>query len=236
MAEPTATAEDPRGSSTLTRPSGLRRRIGAHMVDSLATSPHAATAVEVRFDRVLATRAAHGGERPPGVVAFVGWACARAIAEFPLVNASWEEGGIRVFDHVGLGVAVDLDHAGLVVPVVRHAEELTPTQLQERIDDLTSRARERRLGVADLEGGTFTVSSLGRSGTLFTIPVINQPQSAILSCDTVTSRPVVEHGADGPQVGIGQVGVLTASFDHRTFDGAYCAAFLDRVRTLLESC
>jgi pyruvate dehydrogenase E2 component (dihydrolipoamide acetyltransferase) len=210
---------DLRGPSQVRRTSATRRRIAAHMVSSLATSPHAATAMEVRFD---STR---------GVLPRVVWACAQAMGHYPLINASWEADGIRVFEEVHIGVAVDLLYEGLVVPVVRQASRLDPAALADRIADLHARAHARSLGVADLTGGTFTVSSLGRSGTLFTVPVINQPQAAILSCDTVAPRPVV---LDDGTVGVAPVGVLTLSFDHRVFDGAYAAAYLSHVRTLLN--
>ncbi|ROO60125.1 2-oxoacid dehydrogenase/acyltransferase catalytic subunit [Micromonospora sp. Llam0] len=180
------------------------------MVRSLATSPHAAMAVEVRFDAVEADRATRGS-RPPGMLAYLARATAQALTEFPMVNASWEEAGIRVFEQVNLGIAVDLRHEGLVVPVVHRTNEL------------------------DLTGGTFTLSSLGRSGTLFTVPVINQPQAAILSFDSVADRPVVVRDGGRPRLDVGRVAVLTASFDHRVFDGAYCAAFLGRIRHLVES-
>jgi len=215
------------------RASGIRRRIAEHMVRSLATSPHAATAVEVRYDAVEAARRASAA--PPSVLACTAWAVVRALADFPHVNASWEDGAIRVFEHVNLGVAVDLNHEGLVVPVVHGAHGLDVAGLHERIAGLTAKARAGGLRVADMAGGTFTVSSLGRSGTLFTIPVINQPQAAILSMDTIASRPVVVEDAGGPRIEPGRVAVLTLSFDHRVFDGAYAAAFLARVRELLEN-
>lgn len=225
-----AAASDPRGPSTLRHATGIRRRIAEHMVRSLATSPHAATAVEVRFDAVEAARQA--SPTRPSVPACTAWAVTRALADFPHLNSSWEDGSIRVFDHVNLGVAVDLNHEGLVVPVIHAAHELTLTDLHHRITDLTTRAHAGKLRIADMTGGTFTLSSLGRSGTLFTIPVINQPQSAILSMDTITPRPVV---TDNTRIEIARVAVLTLSFDHRVFDGAYAAAFLARVRTLLEN-
>ncbi|MFI6710716.1 2-oxo acid dehydrogenase subunit E2 [Nonomuraea sp. NPDC050478] len=225
-----AVTTDPRGPSTVRRASGIRRRTAEHMVRSLATSPHAAMAVEVRFDAVEAARRASAAR--PAVPAYTAWAVTRALADFPLVNSSWEDGSIRVFEHVNLGVAVDMSHEGLVVPVIRGAHELDVEGLHERITEVTGRARSRALGVADMAGGTFTLSSLGRSGTLFTIPVINQPQAAILSMDTIARRPVV---ADGSRVEAGLVAVLTMSFDHRVFDGAYAAAFLARVRERLEN-
>ncbi|MFV2084681.1 2-oxo acid dehydrogenase subunit E2 [Micromonospora sp. LOL_021] len=229
-----AAPADPRGPGELVRPDGLRRRIAAHMVRSLATSPHAAMAVEVRFDAVEADRATRGS-RPPGMLAYLARATAQALTEFPMVNASWEEAGIRVFEQVNLGIAVDLRHEGLVVPVVHRANELDLTTLHDRITDVTARTHQRRLGVTDVTGGTFTLSSLGRSGTLFTVPVINQPQAAILSFDSVADRPVVVRDGGRPRLDVGRVAVLTASFDHRVFDGAYCAAFLGRIRHLIES-
>lgn len=231
--DPGEPADDPRGPSVVRRAGPTRRRIAEHMVRSLATSPHAATAVEVRYDAVEAVRRASPAR--PSAQAYTAWAAIRALAEFPLLNASWEDGSIRVFEHVNLGVAVDVNHQGLLVPVIRRAQDLDAGELHERIAELGGRAHARRLGVADLTGGTFTLSSLGRSGTLFTIPVINQPQAAILSMDTIAARPVVADRGDGPRVEVGRVGVLTLSFDHRVLDGAYAAAYLGRVRELLET-
>jgi 2-oxoglutarate dehydrogenase E2 component (dihydrolipoamide succinyltransferase) len=121
-----------------------------------------------------------------------------------------------------------------VAPVVRKAHTLTVTQIAEAVHDLAARARANKLKADDLSGGTYTLSNSGTFGTLITAPIINQPQVAILSTDGVRKKPVVIEHPDGDAIAIRPVGILAQSFDHRAFDGAYSAAFLDRIRKILE--
>jgi pyruvate dehydrogenase E2 component (dihydrolipoamide acetyltransferase) len=135
---------------------------------------------------------------------------------------------------VNLAIAVDLGADGLVAPVIRHAERLSLTELAHAIHALADRARAKTLTPDELTGGTYTLSNSGVFGTLITAPVINQPQVAILSTDGVRKRPVVIEDQNGDSIAIRPVGVLAQSFDHRAFDGAYSAAFLAKVRSVLE--
>jgi 2-oxoglutarate dehydrogenase E2 component (dihydrolipoamide succinyltransferase) len=157
-----------------------------------------------------------------------------AIKEFPHVNASVDGESLIVHSAINLAFAVDLNFDGLVAPVVRDAKELKVSALAHRINDMVQKARNNKLSADDLSGGTYTLSNPGPFGTLFTAPIINQPQVAILSIDAIAKRPVVIQGPEGDSLGIRPVGVLAQSFDHRAFDGAYSAAFLNRLKSLLE--
>ncbi len=213
--------------------SRIRRLTGAHMVMSKATSPHVLQAVEVDFHAVEAARAA------PGVsltyLPFIAHAVCRAIADFPHINASIEGDNLVVHGPVNLGIAVDLGFEGLMVPVVRGAQEMSVAELARAIGDLSQRARAKALQPDELAGGTYTLSNSGPYGTLITAPIINQPQVAILSSDGVRKKPVVIEQPEGDIIAIRPVGVLAQSFDHRAFDGAYSAAFLKRLREIIET-
>ena len=151
------------------------------------------------------------------------------------MNASVQGDSLVIHEHVNLAIAVDLGHDGLVAPVIKHAEKLSVAQLADAISDIAQRSRTNRLKADDFAGGTYTLSNSGTFGTLITAPIINQPQVAILSTDGVRKKPVVIETSEGDTIGIRPVGVLAQSFDHRAVDGAYSAAFLDRVRKLIET-
>jgi 2-oxoglutarate dehydrogenase E2 component (dihydrolipoamide succinyltransferase) len=136
---------------------------------------------------------------------------------------------------LNLGIAVDLDAEGLVVPVIKRADALSVGDLARTIRDLATRARAKSLGVDDMSGGTFTITNPGPYGTLITGAVINQPQVAILSTDGVTRKPVVVNGPDGSEaIAIHSIGLVALTFDHRAIDGAYAARFLARLAQLLH--
>jgi 2-oxoglutarate dehydrogenase E2 component (dihydrolipoamide succinyltransferase) len=157
-----------------------------------------------------------------------------AIREFPRINASVDGDGLVIHSSVHLSIAVALGLEGLVAPVIRDAGDLTVSDLARGISEISARARDNALGADDFSGGTYTLSNNGSFGTLMTAPIINQPQIAILSVDAIKKRAVVIEGPEGDAIGIRPVGVLSQSFDHRAIDGAYSAAFLDKLRTLLE--
>ena len=220
--------------------SRIRKLTAEHMVMSKATSPHVLQAVEVDFsgvDRVRkAMREAWKAQRGYSLtyLPFISYAVCQALREFPHANASVDGEALRVHGHVNLAIAIDLGPGGLVAPVIKSAEKLGVTQLAESIHDLAGRARDNKLKADDLSGGTYTLSNSGTFGTLITAPVINQPQVAILSTDGVRKKPVVIEHPDGDSIAIRPVGILAQSFDHRAIDGAYSAAFLDRIRKILE--
>ena len=162
-------------------------------------------------------------------------AVVEAIADFARVNASVGDDELVVHRDVGLGIAVDLDFEGLIVPVVPDAGNKSVTELAEAISELAERARKRQLSPDAVAGGTFTITNPGPFGTAISVPVINQPQVAILATDRVVPRPLVVEGRGGHSIAVHPVGRLTLSFDHRAFDGAYAAAFLGKVREILET-
>ncbi len=220
--------------------SRIRKQIGDHMVRSKATSPHVLQAVEADFHAVDKARAAHGEAWRAAegyaltYLPFIARATIEAIAEFPRINASIVGDDLVIHRSVHLGIAVDLGFEGLMVPVIKDAHELSVPDLARAIRHVAVGARDGKLGADDYAGGTYTLSNSGPFGTLITAPVINQPQVAILSTDGVRKKPVVIEGDDGDAIAIRPVGVLAQSFDHRAFDGAYSAAFLNRLRDILE--
>ena len=220
--------------------SRIRKNIGEHMVRSKATSPHVLQAVEADFHSVEKARATHGNAWRDAYsfslsyLPFISRAIVEAISEFPRVNASIDGDNLEIHRSVNLGIAVDLGFEGLVVPVIKDAQDAKLQDLAFTIRDLAVRAREGKLGADDLAGGTYTLSNSGPFGTLITAPIINQPQVAILSSDGVRKKPVVIEGEGGDSIAIRPIGVLAQSFDHRAFDGAYSAAFLNRLREIIE--
>jgi pyruvate dehydrogenase E2 component (dihydrolipoamide acetyltransferase) len=220
--------------------SNMRRRTAEHMVRSKATSPHAFIAKEVDFEAVERVRTAWGDrfKAEEGFtltyLPFVARAAIEALRDFPLLNASVVDESLLVHAEVNLGIAVDLSHEGLIVPVIPRAEEVTLRGVARRIRDLAERARSRQLNADDIAGGTFSITNDGPFGTYFTVPIINQPQVAILATDGIARRPVVVTQPDGSEsIAIHSTGVLGMSWDHRAVDGAYVSLFLSRVAELL---
>ena len=210
----------------------VQRLTGEHMLRSVHVAPNAFIAMEVDFERVDQVRRAVGLTYLP----FVARAVVDGIAAFPNVNAEVGDGELVVHRTVHLGIAVDLDHEGLIVPVVHDADTKRLGALAGTIDDLAARAHAKRLAPDDVAGGTFTITNPGPSGTTISAPIIHQPQVAILSTDGVKRRPVVVEADNGTEaIAVHAVGMLGVSFDHRAFDGAYAAAFLARVRAIIET-
>jgi pyruvate dehydrogenase E2 component (dihydrolipoamide acetyltransferase) len=209
---------------------------------SKGVSPHAFSVVEVDFANVDKTRGAvkDGWRKAEGFsltyLPFISRATIDALLEFPHLNASVGENDLVIHRFVDLGVAVDLDYEGLIVPVIRDAEELRLRAIARHIHDLASRARTKKLMPDEISGGTFTISNNGSAGSVLTMPIINQPQVAILSTDAITRKPVVVETTDGGEaIAVHPVGNLAMAWDHRAFDGAYAANFLRRVKEILET-
>jgi pyruvate dehydrogenase E2 component (dihydrolipoamide acetyltransferase) len=220
--------------------SNMRRRTAEHMVRSKATSPHAFIAYEVDFENVERVRKAWGArfKEQEGFsltyLPFIARATVEALRDFPLLNASVVDQSLVVHSQINLGIAVDLSNQGLIVPVIHQAEEVTLRGVARRIRDLADRARGRKLNADDIAGGTFSITNDGPFGTYFTVPIINQPQVAILATDGIARRPVVVTHADGSEsIAIHSTGILGMSWDHRAVDGAYVSSFLARVSDLL---
>jgi pyruvate dehydrogenase E2 component (dihydrolipoamide acetyltransferase) len=218
----------------------IRRRTAEHMVRSKATSPHTLMVKEADYERVEQVRRTHGERFKSeegfslSYLPFAARAAVEALGVYPHLNSSVGEDALIVHHDVNLGVAVDLDNEGLIVPVVHHAEELTLRGMARRIRDLADRARTKRLSADDISGGTFSITNAGPFGTLLTGAIINQPQVAILSTDGVSRRPVVVQLPDGSEsIAIHSMGLLAMTFDHRAVDGAYVARFLARMSEIL---
>lgn len=209
-----------------------RRATAEHMVRSLRTSAHTLVGVQVDYHRLDAVRA---GARL-SYLPFVARAVIDGLRAYPHLNASVGDDELIVHRRIHLGVAVDVDGEALVVPVVHDADGLRLPALSAAVADLAAKARAKRLGADDLSGGTFSITNVGRYGTVVTAPVINQPQVAILSTDGVRMTPVAVATPQGEWVvAVHPVGNLSLSFDHRAVDGAYAAAFLAHVRDVLET-
>lgn len=222
--------------------SNIRRRTAEHMVRSLATSAHTLVVIEVDYDNVDKVRLA-GRDRfrqEEGIsltyMPFIARATVDAIRDFPHVNASVGEDELIVHRHVNLGIAVDMDFQGLIVPVVAGADGKRLRALAREMADLGRRAKAKKLSADEISGGTFTITNAGGYGTLITGPIINQPQVAILSTDGIKPRPVaVPLPGGGYGIAVHPVGNLAISFDHRAYDGAYSSAFLARLKEILET-
>jgi pyruvate dehydrogenase E2 component (dihydrolipoamide acetyltransferase) len=220
----------------------IRRLTAEHMVRSKATSAHTLMVKEVDYEKVESVRARHGKSFKElngfglSYLPFNAVAVAEALRDFPRLNASVGNDELIVHLDINLGIAVDIDNEGLVVPVIRNVGELAITRVAASVRDVAERARTKRLGADELAGGTFTISNPGPFGTLLTGAIINQPQVAILSTDSVVRKPVVIVAADGTEsVGIHSVGLLALTFDHRAVDGAYAARFLLRIAEILNT-
>ena len=218
----------------------IRRVTAEHMVRSKATSPHVLQAVEADFSAVASVRSQtrerwrsdHGFSLT--YLPFIAQAVCIALRDFPRLNSSVDGDSLVLHKRVHLSVAVDLNFEGLVAPVIDNADGLTVSDLAHRIHEISARAREGKLSADEFSGGTYTLSNNGSFGTLLTGAIINQPQVAILSIDAIKKRPMVIEGSAGDSIGIRPIGILSQSFDHRAVDGAYSAAFLHKIKTLLE--
>ncbi len=224
--------------------SRLRVRIGENMIRSRQTAAHVWSSVEVDYERIAEMRSAHKGrfKREEGFsltyMPFVCRATIDALKAFPVVNSSFylEERKAVYHSRVHLGIAVDLDQQGLVVVTVRDADDLRLTGLARHIRHLASAARSRRLGPDQLSGSTFTITNPGPFNSFISAPIINVPNVAILSTDTVAKRPVVVTTADGRDaLAIRHIGYLGFSWDHRAFDGSTAVLFLQRIKHNLET-
>jgi pyruvate/2-oxoglutarate dehydrogenase complex dihydrolipoamide acyltransferase (E2) component len=207
----------------------MRKRIAEHMVRSLRTAAHATTIVEADMSRIEAARGRLS------YLPFVARATISALREHPTLNA-WLEGDLlTVHQEVHLGIAVSLGEQGLIVPVIRNAQELSHEGLASRIKDLAERARGKRLSPDEVGGGTFTITNPGAYGAVLATPIINQPQVAILDLEAVVKRPVVVTDADGrDSIAIRPMTYLCMSWDHRALDGAVAAQFLATLKRRIE--
>lgn len=219
----------------------IRKRTAEHMAKAWATVPHVLQVVEADFSGVDQARRAAGARwnTQEGFsltyLPFVACATAAALVKFPRLNASFGGDHLLLHRRVNLGIAVDLEFEGLLVPVVKDANTKSLPELARAINDLAARARTGKLKPDDMTECTYTITNNGAFGTLLTAPIISPPQVAILSTDGVRKRPVVIEDNGGDRVEVRLIGMLAQSFDHRAVDGAYAAAFLREVKTLIET-
>jgi pyruvate/2-oxoglutarate dehydrogenase complex dihydrolipoamide acyltransferase (E2) component len=212
--------------------SRMRQTVGEHMKRSLDTAATCTTWIEADMSRIERARKEVGLTALP----FVARSAIDALREYPLLNA-WLQGDQHtVHTDVNLGIAVSLGDDGLIVPVIRQAQDLSAEGLSKRIKELARAARSRTLRPDDVQDGTFTITNPGQYGSIMATPVINQPQVAILDLEAVVKRPVVVTDADGnDSIAIRPITVLGLSWDHRALDGALAAQFLAAVKRRIEA-
>ena len=219
--------------------SAMRRAIAEHMVRSRRTAPHVTTVFEVDVSRIVAHRARRKAdfERQGVKLTYTPYFVQAAVAGLqavPAVNASYTDEGIVLHQRIYMGVAVALDE-GLIVPVVRDADEKNLLGLARAVNDLSERARSRRLKPDETQGGSFTITNHGVSGSLFATPIINQPQAAILGVGAIQKRAVVITQDDVDAIAIRPMCYVSLTIDHRLLDGATADKFLSVLKEFLES-
>jgi pyruvate dehydrogenase E2 component (dihydrolipoamide acetyltransferase) len=246
-AQPAAAAPAPRPAAPAPIPGDLvpltnmRKLIAKHMIESRRTSAHVHCMYEVDFTRIVNLRGKqkNGFEQRHGVrltfMPFFVRAAIMALQQWPIINASLEGDNIRYHRNINVGIAVALDW-GLIVPVVKNAGDLNFLGLQRGITDLGERARGKKLKPEDVEGSTFTVTNPGQFGAVFGLPIINQPNSAIMGVGGITKMPLVVTDKDGnDSIAIRSVVHLTLGYDHRLIDGAVADQFMAQVKKNLET-
>ena len=219
----------------------MRKIIAQRMIESRRTSAHVHCMYEVDFTRIVTLRAKHKSafEQRHGVrltfMPFFVRATIIAVQQFPIVNASLEGDSVRYHRQINVGIAVALDW-GLIVPVLKNAGDLNFLGLQRGITDLGERARSKKLKPEDVEGSTFTVTNPGQFGAVFGLPIINQPNSAIMGVGGITKQPLVVTDKEGnDSIAIRSVVHLTLGYDHRLIDGAVADQFMALVKKNLET-
>jgi len=217
----------------------MRKSIAEHMVRSKHTSPHVTTVFEVDLSRVVMHRAANKAafERDGANLTFTPYFVAAAVAalkQHPLANSSWSDDGIVLHRHVNVGVAVSLGAEGLIVPVIKNADSMNLLGLARAVNDLADRARSKQLKPDEVQGGTFTITNHGTSGSLFATPIINQPQCGILGVGKIEKRVVVvtQDGVDA--IAIKPMVFIGLTFDHRILDGNSADNFVASITQMLE--
>jgi 2-oxoisovalerate dehydrogenase E2 component (dihydrolipoyl transacylase) len=228
-------AAPPAAGDQLHRLSALRRTVAERMAQSKREIPHAYGMIEVDLSAIVRHREAHKAAWHAregvniSVTAFLVRAATRALRAYPMVNSTFTPEGVlyKGAIHFGIGVAIP---DGLIVPVIKHADQKSVTGLAREIDDLSTRARDGKLTLDDVSGGTFTLTNPGVFGSITSMPIINYPQAAILAADAIVRRPVVV----GDAIAIREIMHLGLAFDHRAFDGAVAVRFLNHIKAQLE--
>jgi len=235
-----AAAVVPAPGDQLIRHSTVRKQIAERMVASKRISPHVLTVMEADLSRVVAHRAANKAafEREGVNLTFTAYfvsAIVTALKANPLVNSTWTDEGLLLHRDINIGMATSLGEEGLLVPVIKNADHLSLLGIARAVNDLAARARSKKLTPDEVKGATFTLTNHGTAGSLFAMPIINQPQCGILGTGTIQKRPVVVTDADGnDSIAIRPMVYLSFVFDHRILDGASADAFLAKVKERLE--
>jgi 2-oxoisovalerate dehydrogenase E2 component (dihydrolipoyl transacylase) len=233
--QPEAPARADGAREELMKLSVMRRSIAEHMVRSLATSPHAWTLQEIDVTNLVRYRESEkeGFRARHGValtyLPFVVQVLVRGLRQFPWLNSTWSDEGVIVKRYINLGIAVSIPD-GLIVPVLKDADQLGFTDLVSRLSDLIERARNKQLKPEDVQAGTFTLNNTGATGSIASQPIINQPQAAILTTESIVKRPVVI--CDG--IAVRHMMNMCLSFDHRIIDGMMAGQFLTFMKQGLE--
>jgi 2-oxoglutarate dehydrogenase E2 component (dihydrolipoamide succinyltransferase) len=233
----------PSAGDQLIKHTVIRKQIAEHMVMSKHTSPHVLTVMEADMSRVAKHRAANKEMfARDGVnltfTAYFMMAIVAGLKQYPTVNSSWSDEGIVVHRDINIGMATSLGEEGLIVPVIKGADNLSLLAMARAVNDLANRARTKKLQTDEVKGGTFTLTNHGISGSLLAFPVINQPQCGILGVGAVQKRVVVipaDRGAGDEAIAIRPMAYLSFVFDHRILDGASADWFLMKVKETLEN-
>jgi 2-oxoglutarate dehydrogenase E2 component (dihydrolipoamide succinyltransferase) len=225
----------------LIKHSTIRKSIAEHMLASKRTSPHVLTVMEADMSRVAAHRAANkeafarDGVNLTFTAYFIA-AIASGLKAYPMTNSSWTDEGVLIHKAVNIGMATSLGEEGLIVPVIKGADGLSLMGVARAVNDLSSRARAKKLQPDEVKGGTFTLTNHGVSSSLFAMPIINQPQCGILGVGAMQKRAVVVSDANGgDSISIRPMVYLSFVFDHRILDGASADWFLVKVKDTLEN-
>ena len=232
----------PIAGDQLIKHTAIRKQIAEHMIMSKHTSPHVLTVMEADMSRVAKHRSANKEMfARDGVnltfTAYFMMAIVAGLKAYPNVNSSWTDEGVLVHKDINLGMATSLGEEGLIVPVIKGADNLSLLAMARTVNDLANRARSKKLQPDDVKGGTFTLTNHGISGSLFAFPVINQPQCGILGVGAMQKRVVVipaEGGTRDDAIAIRPMVYLSFVFDHRILDGASADWFLMKVKETLE--
>ncbi len=238
---PPVLAAKVQSSADLLPLNAIRKRVAENMAKSWAAAPHVLQVAEADFSRVVQVHREFGEawKAREGFLLtfmpFVTRAVSVALAKYPKLNATYSSEGLRLAKRINIGIAVDLNFDGLMVPVLKDVPNKSLPKIAREINDLALRARAGKLKPDELTEGTYTISNNGSFGTVITAPIINVPQVAIMSTDAVRKKPVVVETPEGDTIAIRPVGVLAQTFDHRALDGAYAAAFLREVKTIIET-
>lgn len=219
----------------------MRRLIADHMVNSIRTSPHVFSVVEADVTNLVNWRnkvkdsfKKREGENITFTPLIIE-AISKALKDFPMVNVSVDGNNIIKRKHINIGMAAALPTGNLIVPVIKDADQLSLVGLSKAVNDLAVRSRANQLKPDDTQGGTFTFTNIGAFGNIFGMPIINQPQAAILAVGTITKKPAVLETPEGDVIAIRHMMYLTMSYDHRVIDGALGGSFLRRVGDYLEN-